>query len=194
MIKILPVFLIIVLAGCSSSGTFNAPSELHAIGVYEGTYPDDDGQPWHAKCGQLGFLNCHQNMTQRKRELGGEVVVNISITDRPLVLAFSAYDKTKWIVKPEKGVTLEKVILSGYHPQSIEGIAEDTPIEVYTYEESPCPKCYQGSVYFYSYRSVPDKLTAIAGMSATTWQGEYKGKEFSILPDVTQPDTPENHK
>lgn len=185
LIRRLSILLIAFLFGCSSSGVFESDPELHVIGVYEGTYPEDDDRPWHAKCDGLGLMDCHQKMTQRKRAMGGEVVVNVSITDTPLVLAFSAYDKTKWVVKLEKGVILDKVILSGYHPQSIEGIPEDTPIEVYTYEPSPCPKCYQGSVYFYSYKTVPDKLTTITGMSATTRQGMYKGKEFSIFPDET---------
>lgn len=184
MIKHIAFFLFLLLSGCSSIGLRNLPPELHVIGVYEGTDPSDDGRPWQSKCGELSSISCHQTMTKRKREIGGVVIVNVSITDRPIVLALSAYDKTKWIIKADKSVVIKKVILSGYHAQSIEGVSDHTSIEVYTYDSSPCSRCYQGQGYFYSYKSVPEQLEQVSGMSASTWQGKYRGLEFSIFPGM----------
>ncbi len=185
------ILAFLALSGCSSVGTFEKTPELHSIGVYEGTAPDDDGIPWHRKCGDKPPLECHRSMSQRKRKNGGQVVVNVSITGKPLILAFSAYEKTKWIVKTKGGVLIEKVILGGYHSQSVEGITHDVPIEVYTYDSSHCEKCYQGRGYFYSYKVVPEQLKDITGLSACSWQGRYRGEEFSIFPEMKRR-TPEN--
>jgi hypothetical protein len=175
---------VLALSGCSTISVLDKEPELHSIGVYEGMDPDDDGIPWHAKCGDRNPLLCHRLMTQRKREIGGQVVVNVSIIGKPLVLGFSAYDKTKWIVKTQKGVLIEKVILGGYHSQTIEGIPLETPIEVYTYDSSSCARCYKGNIHFYSYKGVPKQLENITGLSASSWQGKYQGKEFSIFPGM----------
>jgi len=181
---LIPITL--VLSGCASVRDAFVIPELHAIGIYEGADVEDDGQAWWPKCetGMSG-IQCHQKMVKRKQEVGGTVIVNVSIIDKPLILSFSSYDKTKWIVKAEENVIIERVILSGYHSQSVTGIRDETPIEVYTYESSPCRSCYQGSGYFYSYKAPPSsKLKEITGLDVTSWQGRYTGKEFSIFPGI----------
>lgn len=175
-----------LLAGCATVSEVKLTPELHAVGVYEGTDPEDDGRPWHAKCGDLDARSCHAKMRQRKRELGGEVVINVSIKDRPLVLAFTAYDKTKWIIRAEASVVIEKIILGGYHAQSVEGIPDITPLAVYTHDDSPCTRCYRGSGYFYSYETMPVQINQITGLEAASWQGRYRGVEFSIYPELQQ--------
>jgi len=186
MNKFLVTLLVLILSGCSSFGLFKTNPEVHAIGVYEGTDPEDDDRPWHAKCESQDMLSCHRKMTQRKRDVAGQVVINVSITERPLILAFTAYDKTNWIVKAEEGVVIERVILGGYHAQSIEGVPKETSIEVYTYDSSPCPRCYQGNEYFYSYKSVPPQLSKITGLPVESWQGKYRGQEFSIFTGIKE--------
>jgi hypothetical protein len=89
------ILYVLALSGCSSIGVLDKSPELHSIGVYEGTDPDDDGAPWHQKCGDKSPLECHRSMSQKKRNIGAQVVVNVSITGKPLILVFSAYDKTK---------------------------------------------------------------------------------------------------
>jgi hypothetical protein len=188
---LITILALLVLSGCSTVGVLNKTPELHSIGVYEGSDPDDDGIPWHQKCGNKSPLECHSSMSQRKSIIWGQVVVNVSITGKPIILAFSAYDKTKWIVKLKDDVLIEKVILGGYHSQSLEGIPPKVPIEVYTYDSSHCDMCYQGRGYFYSYTGVPKQLKEITGLSATSWQGKYRGEEFSIFPEMKSR-TPEN--
>lgn len=178
--------LVSLLSGCATVSELELVPELHAVGVYEGADPEDDGRPWHAKCGDLDVHSCHTKMSQRKSELGGQVIVNVSIKDRPLILAFTAYGKTKWIVRAEGGVVIEQVILGGYHAQTVEGISEQTPIAVYTHDSSSCDRCYQGSGYFYAYESIPAKLRSLTGLQASSWQGKYRGVEFSIFPGVRE--------
>ena len=171
--------------------------ELHAIGVYHGkrdnkpvstTPPNSTNQlemnTAYNGTGRAAAHNPIVNKTSQNNKFG-EITVNISIVNRPLILAFSAYEKTIWNVKLKKNVRMEKVILSGYHQQKISGIPEDTPIEVYTYESSPCERCYQGQGYFYSYKSPPiNELKKISGLNVSSWQGRYSGDEFSIFPNI----------
>ena len=180
------ILITLLISGCASVRNIFVTPELHAIGIYEGADMEDDGGPWWSKC-ETGepSIQCHRKMIKRKQEAGGAVIVNVSITGKPLILSFSSYDKTKWMVKAEKNVIIERIILSGYHPQSVTGVPDDTLVEVYTYESSPCRSCYQGSGYFYSYKAPPlSKLKEITGLDVTSWQGRYTGKEFSIFPGI----------
>ncbi len=173
--------ILFVLSGCTSLQK-NIEPELHVIGVYEGTIPKDDGKPWWSKCKEKSNVSCHQSMTQKSREVGGEIMIHISITKKPIILALSSYDKTKWVIKTEGAVNIKKIVLSGYHSQSVSGLPENTPVDVYTNDSSPCKKCFQGQGYFYSYKSPPTKkLKEITGLMPTSWQGKYQGKEFSIF-------------
>ena len=161
---------------------------LHAIGVHEGKeLPGVDYSPWWAKCEGAEFKHlpkqqassaCHTKYAGQSQEK----VVKIDVSDatRPMVLALSAYNKVHWQVKVAPGVDIRKVILGGYHAQRVSGLPETT-IEAYTYESSPCPKCFQKSEHFYSYEAPSPKLRAIAGIEITSFQGKYSGESFSIF-------------
>lgn len=181
---IVVIFLFALLAGCATVREAQLEPELHAVGVYEGSDPEDDGRPWHAKCGDLDMRACHARMAQRKREQADQIIINVSIEDRPLILAFTAYVKTNWIIRAKPGVIIDRIILGGYHAQSVEGIAETIPIAVYTHDDSPCANCFQGSDYFYSHEAMPAKIRNITGMQASSWQGKYRSSEFSIFPGI----------
>ena len=113
-----------------------------------------------------------------------EVKVNVSDKSSPLVLALNAYNFVTWIIKADPGVVIKKVILIGYHTQKITGISNNVPVEVYTYEPSPCPKCWQGNwredMDYYSRKESPKELKAISELPIATFQWRYTGGEFSI--------------
>lgn len=164
---------------------------LHVIGVYEGeTPPGSDDRPWWAKCGKgdPGSLSreakneCHKKYAGQNPEK--EVSVDVSDTSRPIVLAFTAYDKTHWKVKLAPGVEVKRVILGGYHAQRISGVSDKTEIETYTYDSSSCPLCAQSGRYFYSHEAPPVQLREITGLEVTSFQGRYKGSSFSIFPGI----------
>jgi hypothetical protein len=186
--KYLLLIILFFLYGCSDK-----TPELHVIGVYEGTDPEDDGKPWWSECNTSNVLICHSKMTERKRKIGGEVNVNISIEKTPIILALTAYDKTKWTINTKQGVKIKKVILAGYHEQSIQGIGSSIPVEVYTYDTSYCEKCFQGQGHFYSYKASPSQLQKITGLSPTSFQGRYTGKEFSIFPEMNRLEHPQTN-
>ena len=183
------------LAGMGISAIGCAPTtvttpitpELHVIGIYQGeTPPGVDDRPWWAKCKddrtERAMLECHARYADQATEK--EVVVYVSENSKPIVLALTAYDKTHWKVSLKKGVNITKVILGGYHSQRVSGVPEATVIETYTHDPSPCPRCWQSGNYFYSYENPPQQLRSITGLEVSTFQGRYKGSEFSIYPGL----------
>jgi hypothetical protein len=77
---------------------------LHLIGIYESSY-------------DRGFRN-HPT---------GQVVVHIGPTQRPLVLAFSSYEPTEWILDLAPGAVVQSVVLLGYYSQELTS-PESTPV------------------------------------------------------------------
>jgi hypothetical protein len=72
-------------------------AELHAVGVYEAAGSS------HNIC----------------KSTPSTVTVNLVNTGvaKPVILSLSAYETVRWLVKVPQGVTVRKVILSGYNPQ-----------------------------------------------------------------------------
>jgi len=184
----------VILAGLAATGCAGTPA-LHVIGVYEGQTPSGiDDRPWWARCsddqkdGPPGAVPALPSSECLQKNAGihseKEIVVNVSDDSRPIVLALTAYDRTLWKVSLKRGVKLTKVILAGYHSQRVSGIPPETPVETYTHDPSPCERCRQGAEYFYSYQGPPGQLKEITGLEVTSFQGRYKGAEFSIFPGI----------
>lgn len=191
--RFLPL-LAIILASLVATGCATKPA-LHVIGVYEGQIPPGvvGGSRW-ARCNDeqkdtrpsavrtQPSIDCHQKHAGKHVEK--EVTVHVSDDSRPVVLALTAYDRTLWKVSLKSGVKLAKVILAGYHSQRVSGIPPETPIEVYTHDPSPCDQCWQAAKYFYSYQAPPVQLREITNLEVSSFQGRYKGTEFSIFPGI----------
>ncbi|MEW6765858.1 MAG: hypothetical protein AB1344_08755 [Pseudomonadota bacterium] len=171
-------------------------AELHLIGVYQGALPPgEDDRPWWAKCGdpsdQAKMIECHaKHAGQHTTRL---VEVTVRDTASPLALAFMAYEPTRWIIKKPPGVRIERVILAGYHEQSVIGIDAGTPLVFHTYKPSQCDGCWQNAGYFFAYQTHTkqgsvDKnylqavqvLRHTTGKRPATFQGRYEGGDFSI--------------
>jgi hypothetical protein len=148
-----------VLLGLVATGCATTPPALHVIGVYEG--------------------ETSHGVRDEK-----EISVNISDGSRPIVLALMAHDRTLWKVSLKRGVKIAKVILAGYHSQRVSGVRSETPIETYTYEPSPCERCWQSGKYFYAYQTPPGQLKQVTGLEVTSFQGRYTGSEFYIFPGI----------
>lgn len=180
--SLIPFLIVLIITGCANqSATLQNPT-LHVIGVYEGKTPANvDDRPWWAKC-KGNPTECFNQYAGNSVEKN--VVVNISYNASPIVLALMAYDRTHWIISLKNGATIKSIILAGYESQRVTGAPADTLIKVYTYESSPCDRCWQGTGYFYSYESAPSRLEKITGLKPSSFQGRYKGDEFSIFPGI----------
>lgn len=175
------ISLTVCLSGCSYYASMFDNTELHVIGVYEGDYKEDKRtRPCSSTIGTTR-MDCRYDTTDTKNTSHGEVIVNVLMTDAPIILALTAHDKTKWIINNKEGVKIKKVILGGYYAQSIEGIDGNVPVEIYTYDNSPCDTCIKGDGFFYSYQSAPAQLKKITGIQPSSFQGKYSGGEFDVF-------------
>lgn len=180
------IFAVILTTACAP-----IPA-LHVIGVQEGQF---DQNAFNSKCADkspgTSFDKAPPPLSPRQLSAEctailqtKEVAVSVTDDSRPIVLALTAYNKTLWKIAVKEGVILQKVIIGGYHSQQIFGLPPDIPVEVYTYDASPCPQCWQGSEHFYSYEHPPEQLRKITGLDVTSFQGRYTGSEFFIFPKM----------
>jgi hypothetical protein len=171
--------------------TFSSDTELHVIGVYEGALPEGKTEkPWWSHCTGLSddpeaAIACHQKYAGQHTTR--TITVYLNKTTSPLVVALMAYEPIRWNIVTRPGVDLRKVILGGYHGQDIDGLPDSVPVDVHSYESSPCLNCSRQSDHFYAYEknsreyiTAMSKLEALTGLSPTSFQGTYKSDRFTI--------------
>lgn len=170
---------------------FPAGTELHVIGVYEGALPNGQTEkPWWANCppekdNRQLMLECHRKFAGQHTEK--TIAVSVSRSSAPVVLALMAYEPVKWKILPTAGTNIQKIILSGYHGQDIDGSLGNVPVEVYSHQSSPCQNCSRQAGYFFAYKQgsaeytqAIDKLKMFTGLSPSSFQGAYRSDRFSI--------------
>ena len=143
-------------------GSSSGNKELHLIGVYEA------------------------NADRKNRNYLSKSAIEIKVERRnkPIILALSAYEPVQWNITPEPGAVIEKIIVNGYHNQTVSGVS-GIPIEEYSYEETGN---YIGD-FIYKWGATPEstntsslvtKLEQINRTSLTSFQGCYRGTSFTI--------------
>jgi hypothetical protein len=142
-------------------GTSGGDKELHLIGVYEATSEHGNG----------------------KRSKGA-IEVKVERQNKPIILALSAYEPIDWKVTVEPGAVIEKIVVNGYHNQTVSGVS-GIPIEERSYEETGD---YLGN-FIYKWGSTTEstntpslvtKLEQINHTSLSSFQGCYRGTSFTI--------------
>jgi hypothetical protein len=97
--------------------------EVHLIGTYSGKRVDSS-EYYRLSTLLISEQSMEPHEQQKKlRELEARfpsrVDVHVTRTGAPLTLVLTAYETTKWRIKLADGVTIKKIILSGYHDQSL---------------------------------------------------------------------------
>lgn len=123
----------------------------------------------------------------------GTVTVKVDYSKHPIVLVLTAYESVKWDIQVQPDTKIERLIVSGYHAQSYQGITSSTPVEIYTYDLSKCSTpCWHRQSYFYAYdlvdaqRQLDPKIQGIIGKRMNSFQGSYTGASFNIDTGVQQ--------
>jgi len=141
-------------------GSSSGNKELHLIGVYEATA--DHGNGNRAK----------------------SIEIKVERRNKPIILALSAYEPTNWNITVAPGTAIEKIIVNGYHNQTVSGVS-GIPIEEHSYEKTGN---YIGE-FIYKWGATAEspntpslvtKLEQINSTSLTSFQGCYRGTNFSI--------------
>ena len=142
-------------------GSSKGNKELHLIGVYEANAD-------------------HGNGKRVKRA----IEIKVERRNKPIILALSAYEPVNWKLTVEPGAVIEKIIVNGYHNQTVSGVS-GIPIEEHSYEETGE---HIGN-FIYKWNATPEstendslvtKLEQINRTSLTSFQGCYRGTSFSI--------------
>lgn len=171
--------------------SFQSGTELHVIGVYEGALPKGETEkPWWANCSsdksdKQAMIDCHRKYAGIRTER--TIEVSVTKSSAPIVLVLMSYNPVKWRITQAPGTNIQKIILSGYHGQDIEGSFGNIPVEVHSYESSPCQICSRQGGYFYAfeqnsreYATAIDMLQTLTGLSPTSFQGVHRSDRFSI--------------
>lgn len=176
-----------------ASASFSPNTELHLVGVYEGALPNGVKDDPASKCMQLGFSpndrgnglqDCVLAQTQVRRSRA--VTVTVSRANAPIVLVLMAYAPVDWKLVPMSGVKLAKVIVAGYGGQDIAGVPAGVPVEVRSYQNSPCNVCTRVGDYFHTYQQnteyqrIVAKLQRETGLQPSSFQGAYSSDRFLI--------------
>ena len=143
-------------------GSSSGNKELHLIGVYEA----------NAEHGNRNYLS------------KSAIEIKVERRNKPIILALSAYEPVQWNITAEPGVVIEKIIVNGYHNQTVSGVS-GIPIEEHSYEETGN---YIGD-FIYKWgataessntSSLVTKLEQRNRTSLTSFQGCYRGTNFTI--------------
>ncbi len=139
-----------------------ANADVHIVGVYEG---GRDASPSRA---EIHGIERARAATSRSRE----VRVVVRRTERPVVLVLASYESVNWIVEAGGG-QLSAVLLSGYHPSTVEGVGTTSVLRI-------------GSAYAYEadsseYRRLRQAVARYTGSRPIrSFQGGYQEHRFIV--------------
>jgi hypothetical protein len=184
------ILCVAIAAGSLSSCGSLRPPVLHVLAAYEGTYakaPELRLLP--SECSSPGSFSTRLERKEYQKKCAHTsrddqtrtIKVLITDTNQPIVLGLMAYERTQWELEVAPNVTIQRVILGGYHTQIVLGLPEDAVVEVHTHDSSPCERCVHRQPEFYSYERVPAELESAAGLKASSFQSRYTGESFSIF-------------
>ena len=139
--------------------------ELHVVGLYEGV--EKTGNEIH----------------------GGRATVTVNRPGPQITLALTAYDSVSWEIKLGPGTKLERVILGGYHPQRVVGVAETVEV-VNAFRTESTPKlgyCYK--LDSANFRWIVMQLAELSDVPISSFHGAYAYRhEAPIVIDKVQDD------
>jgi len=144
-------------------GSSSGNKELHLIGVYEA----------NADHGNRNYLS------------KSAIEIKVERRNKPIILALSAYEPVQWNITAEPGVVIEKIIVNGYHNQTVSGVS-GIPIEEHSYEETGNSlgdfiyNMWGAMAESSNTSSLVTKLEQRNGTSLTSFQGCYRGTNFTI--------------
>ena len=115
---------------------------------------------------------------------GQDIYVHITRTNR-LTLVLSSYDAANWIVTTDANVNIDRILLNGYHTQSISA-PSNIPVENRNNEEKTgnfgyhCGYAYPGDNEACRTDLLLEEVTAYTGIEMSTFFGCYAGERFFL--------------
>jgi hypothetical protein len=151
-----------------------ATSELHIVGVYQGTYAPGTGGHWDCGGEECVYVD---------PTAPGIVEVTVHARARSIVLALSSYEAVEWRLTVDPGAVIERVLVSEY-PSSlasvVSGLAAGVPVEGF----DACDFGYgwepEHNTGGTDIRRTIAATRALTGLAETTFQGCYAGTSFVV--------------
>jgi RNA polymerase sigma factor (sigma-70 family) len=145
--------------------------------------PDRDG-PADDKA-QLADAEMHViGVSGAKEGDGGIVNVEVRPTAKPVVLVLTSSAAVDWHVKLADGARVQKVILSGSHPQEIQGLPAGVPVVNRSYRRDDASR-KDGWFWAYQWntpqwREMVRQLNDLTGLPVASFQGQERGESFVV--------------
>jgi len=124
--------------------------ELHVIGVYQS--------------GGYSSGTTH---------LEGAVSVTVNRPGKSVTLFLNSYEPELWTVTVADGTTLEKVYVTGYYAQRVEGVPSTVPVVNQSYETGTGYILTGGTINSPEFLASVPKIHALTGLEISSFQGEY---------------------
>jgi hypothetical protein len=105
----------------------------------------------------------------------GNAAVSVEAADRPVILVLSAYESIRWTVRAARNAKIEKVILTGYYEQELQGAPAGVVVEKRSREREKDPGAF--AVYRREHEAMPRAVRSVkdwTGMEIATFLGEYR--------------------
>jgi RNA polymerase sigma factor (sigma-70 family) len=112
---------------------------------------------------------------------GAPVEVQVTRTDKPVVLAVASYGSALWTLKVPDGVKLKAIIVGGYFEQEFDGVPADVPVVVRTYYPKRNREFFFGHQRDQTqFENLTEHLKAMTGLTVTTAQLAETAKAFVV--------------
>lgn len=153
------------------TGSYPIPSkkvtEIHAVGVYQGNVRSPEGK--------------HHPLLAH---VPGTATANIDYQGNPITLLLTAYEPVDWTVNVAKGTTVSKIILSGYHDQTIKELNGSTiKPEVVKVEKNTFTYDLSYDFGYGDYLKLSNGMKKQNGAELTSLIGDYSSKiNFDVSP------------
>jgi hypothetical protein len=134
----------------------------------------------------------HRRGPDRTNEPPGEVTVKVHKGKLPIILVVTAYRPINWKIEAEPGA-LARVIVSSYHPQTVEGIDAKIPVSTlctvagdknaFHACRATAPSTGHPKLDAYAkekFTRLVKRVKEMTGQEIARFQGAYTAKEFEV--------------
>ncbi|WP_078120607.1 ankyrin repeat domain-containing protein [Thiosocius teredinicola] len=162
-------------------------AKLYLIGIYRGAVPGEDGPLSANKDCAADGATCAAQLAGDTADVVGQVIVDVGPGKDPLILALTAHQSTRWVVKNPTKRPIAGVIVSGQQPQRVDGLVHDTLLHVTTAEPSACRNCSGGETLFVlsdredeGYGAAIEYLAELTGRKPSRQHLRYRARQVSV--------------
>lgn len=108
------------------------------------------------------------------------VEVKVNDTQAPVILGLSGFYRIQWRLHLAPGVHLQKILLVGYNPQTLEGVPANVPVERRFFGQHFCGACFLGHAYFYNLTRPAPIFHDLIKHPITSFQGGFSADEIVV--------------